>query len=75
MILIPNQKKTLPWQDVNAEPYVRIEGDKLYGEFPVLRKVDLEIYRGVFSLLGSSGCGKVRYSEFLLGWKHRPRVG
>lgn len=69
MTLIPNQKKTQPWQDVNAEPYVRIEGvTKLYGEFPVLRKVDLEIYRGeFFSLLGSSGCGKSTLLRILAG--------
>lgn len=60
-----------PWKSFNEVPQIQIEGiSKRYGDFPALRKLDLEIYKGeFFSLLGSSGCGKSTLLRILGGFE------
>jgi putrescine transport system ATP-binding protein len=61
-----------PWQSFDEVPQIQIEGiSKRYGNFPALRKLNLEIYKGeFFSLLGSSGCGKTTLLRILGGFEH-----
>ncbi|SDG19234.1 putrescine transport system ATP-binding protein [Limimonas halophila] len=60
-----------PWEDPNAEPYVRIEGvTKRFGTFAAVDGVDLNIYRSeLFALLGASGCGKTTLLRMLAGFE------
>ncbi len=72
-----DQRRTLdPWQDPQAEPYVRIERvTKKFGDVYAVDDVSLNIYQGeFFSLLGSSGCGKSTLLR-LLGGFERPTLG
>ena len=61
-----------PWQSFDEVPQIQIEGiSKRYGNFPALRKLNLEIYKGeFFSLLGGSGCGKTTLLRILGGFEH-----
>lgn len=60
-----------PWQSFDEEPQIRIEGvSKSYGDFPALRKINLDIHKGeFFSLLGGSGCGKTTLLRILGGFE------
>lgn len=60
-----------PWQSFDEVPQIQIEGiSKRYGNFPALRKLTLEIYKGeFFSLLGGSGCGKTTLLRILGGFE------
>lgn len=63
--------RTEPWQSFDETPQIQIEGiTKRFGDFPALRKLDLEIYKGeFFSLLGGSGCGKSTLLRILGGFE------
>lgn len=65
------QERSKPWQSFNRIPQIQIENlSKRYGDFPALRKLNLEIYKGeFFSLLGSSGCGKSTLLRILGGFE------
>lgn len=65
------KKRSEPWQSFDEIPQIQIEGiSKRYGNFPALRKLDLEIYKGeFFSLLGGSGCGKTTLLRILGGFE------
>lgn len=60
-----------PWQSFDEVPQIQIQGiSKRYGNFPALRKLNLEIYKGeFFSLLGGSGCGKTTLLRILGGFE------
>jgi putrescine transport system ATP-binding protein len=60
-----------PWQDPTAEPYIQIESiSKKYAFVEAVRSVSLSIYKGeLFSLLGSSGCGKSSLLRVLAGFE------
>lgn len=60
-----------PWNDPQAEPYVRIENvTKRFGDFTAVDSVSLAIYqKEVFCLLGGSGCGKSTLLRMLAGFE------
>jgi putrescine transport system ATP-binding protein len=69
-----NQRE--PWNDLKAEPYVRIEAiTKRFGGVAAVNNVSLKIYRGeIFCLLGGSGCGKTTLLRMLGGFE-QPTAG
>jgi putrescine transport system ATP-binding protein len=67
---------SMPWNDPNAEPYIRIENvTKKFGDFVAVDDVSLNIYRGeIFCLLGGSGSGKTTLLRMMAGFE-RPTEG
>lgn len=65
------KRRSEPWQSFDEIPQIQIEAiSKRFGNFPALRKLDLEIYKGeFFSLLGGSGCGKTTLLRILGGFE------
>ena len=63
--------KLEPWQDTDNTPHIVIENlTKEFDGAPVVKGVDLEIYKGeFFCLLGPSGCGKSTLLRMLAGFE------
>ncbi len=75
-VATPERKVFAPWLDKNQQPLVRFEGvTKMYGDYPALDHLDLNIYeREFFALLGPSGCGKTTMLRMLAGFE-QPTTG
>ena len=60
-----------PWDDPDAQPFIRIENlKKEFDGFPAVDGVSLEIHKGeLFAILGGSGCGKSTLLRLLAGFE------